>query len=34
MSGIIIPFFDFKPEAAGFVLMNQALKQRAEKSGS
>jgi hypothetical protein len=34
MSGVIIPFFDFKPEAAGFVLMNEALKQRAEKSGS
>jgi hypothetical protein len=34
MSGIIIPFFDFKPEAAGFVLMNQALKKRAERSGS
>jgi hypothetical protein len=34
MSGIIIPFFDFKPEAAGFVLMNEALKKRAEKSGS
>jgi hypothetical protein len=32
MSGIIIPFFDFKPEAAGFVLMNEALKKRAEKS--
>ena len=34
MSGIIIPFFDFKPEAAGFVLMNEALKNRAEKSGN
>jgi hypothetical protein len=34
MSGIIIPFFNFKPEAAGFVLMNEALKKRAEKSGS
>ncbi len=33
MSGIIIPFFNFKPEAAGFVLMNEALKKRAEKSG-
>jgi hypothetical protein len=30
MSGLIIPFFDFKPEAAGFVLMNEALKRRAE----
>jgi hypothetical protein len=30
MSGIIVPFFDFKPEAAGFVLMNEALKKRAE----
>jgi hypothetical protein len=34
MSGIIIPFFNFKPEAAGFTLMNEALKKRAEKSGS
>ena len=31
MSGIIIPFFDFKPEAAGFVLMNEALKKQSEK---
>lgn len=34
MSGIIVPFFDFKPEAAGFELMNDALKKRAEQSGS
>jgi hypothetical protein len=34
MRGLIIPFFDIKPEAAGFVLMNEALKKRAEKSGS
>jgi hypothetical protein len=33
MSGIIIPFIDIKPEAAGFVQMNEALKKRAEKSG-
>ena len=33
MSGIIIPFVNFKPEAEGFVLMNEALKKRAEKSG-
>jgi hypothetical protein len=32
MSGLIIPFFDFKPEAAGFALMNGALKMRAEGS--
>ena len=32
MSGIIIPFVDFKPEAKGFVLMNEALKKQAEKS--
>jgi len=32
MSGIIIPFADFKPEAEGFVLMNEALKRQAEKS--
>jgi hypothetical protein len=30
MSGLIIPFFNFKPEAAGFELMNQALKKEAE----
>ena len=30
MSGLIIPFFDFKPEAQGFVLMNEALKRQAE----
>jgi hypothetical protein len=30
MSGIIIPFFNFKPEAQGFVLMNEALKRQAE----
>jgi hypothetical protein len=34
MSGIIIPFFNFKPEAAGFVLMNEALKKRAEHHGA
>ena len=34
MSGIIIPFADFKPEAEGFVLMNQALKSQAEKAGN
>jgi len=33
MSGLIVPFFNFKPEAAGFVLMNEALKKRAEKRG-
>jgi hypothetical protein len=30
MSGLIIPFFDFKPTAAGFVAMNEALKKKAE----
>jgi hypothetical protein len=30
MSGIIIPFYDFKPTEAGFEAMNQALKKRAE----
>lgn len=30
MSGLIIPFFDFKPEQAGFVAMNEALKAQAE----
>jgi hypothetical protein len=30
MSGAVIPFYDFKPTEAGFVQMNQALKQRAE----
>jgi hypothetical protein len=30
MAGIIVPFFDFRPEKAGFVAMNEALKQRAE----
>jgi hypothetical protein len=30
MAGIIIPFFDFKPEKAGFVAMNEALKLKAE----
>jgi hypothetical protein len=34
MSGLIIPFTDFKPEAEGFVLMNEALKKRAEKAGN
>jgi hypothetical protein len=33
MSGLIIPFFDFKPEAAGFVKMNEALKKLAEAKG-
>jgi hypothetical protein len=32
MSGLIIPFFDFKPEQEGFVEMNEALKQKAEES--
>jgi hypothetical protein len=32
MSGLIIPFFDFKPEAAGFVQMNEALKKLAEEN--
>ncbi|HZZ20780.1 MAG TPA: SRPBCC domain-containing protein [Opitutaceae bacterium] len=30
MSGLIIPFFDFKPEAQGFALMNEALERQAE----
>ena len=30
MSGLIIPFYDFKPTEAGFVAMNNALKQKAE----
>ncbi|HEY5227673.1 MAG TPA: SRPBCC domain-containing protein [Opitutaceae bacterium] len=30
MSGLIIPFFNFKPEAEGFEQMNQALKREAE----
>lgn len=30
MSGMVIPFFDFKPTEAGFEAMNQALKARAE----
>lgn len=30
MGGLIIPFFDFKPEQAGFILMNEALKEKAE----
>jgi hypothetical protein len=30
MSGLIIPFFDFKPEAQGFALMNEALKKEVE----
>jgi hypothetical protein len=34
MSGIIIPFVDFEPEAEGFVLMNKALKRQAEKIGN
>ena len=32
MSGLIIPFFNTRPEAAGFVLMNEALKKQAEDS--
>jgi hypothetical protein len=32
MSGLIIPFFDFKPEEAGFVEMNEALKKLAEQN--
>jgi hypothetical protein len=32
MCGLIIPFFDFKPEQAGFVEMNEALKQKAEQA--
>jgi hypothetical protein len=32
MAGLIIPFFDFKPEAAGFVQMNEALKKLAEEN--
>jgi hypothetical protein len=31
MSGLIIPFFNFKPEEAGFAAMNEALKQKAEQ---
>jgi hypothetical protein len=31
MSGLIIPFFDFKPTEAGFVAMNEALKKKAEE---
>jgi hypothetical protein len=34
MSGIVILFSSFKPEAEGFVLMNEALKKRAEKAGT
>jgi hypothetical protein len=30
MSGLIVLFFDFKPEEQGFVLMNEALKKQAE----
>jgi hypothetical protein len=30
MAGLVIPFFDFKPTAAGFEAMNQALKRQAE----
>jgi hypothetical protein len=30
MSGMVIPFYDFKPTEAGFEAMNQALKMRAE----
>jgi hypothetical protein len=32
MSGIAILFANFKPEADGFILMNQELKTRAEKT--
>jgi hypothetical protein len=31
MSGIIIPFFNTKPEQDGFAAMNEALKQKAEQ---
>jgi hypothetical protein len=31
MSGLIIPFFNLKPEEAGFAAMNEALKQKAEQ---
>ena len=31
MSGLVIPFYDFKPTEAGFAAMNEALKQRAER---
>jgi hypothetical protein len=30
MSGLIVPFFNFKPEEDGFVGMNEALKKLAE----
>jgi hypothetical protein len=33
MWGIIVPFIDVKADAAGFDLMNEALKKQAEKSG-
>jgi hypothetical protein len=33
MSGLIIPFYDFKPTEAGFEEMNLALKKRAEAQG-
>jgi hypothetical protein len=32
MSGLVIPFYDFKPTEAGFEAMNQALKARAEEN--
>ena len=32
MSGLVIPFYDFKPTEAGFEAMNEALKKRAEGS--
>lgn len=32
MSGLIIPFYNFKPTADGFAAMNLALKQRAEQA--
>jgi hypothetical protein len=32
MSGVIIPFFNFKPEEAGFAAMNEALKEKAEQA--
>jgi hypothetical protein len=31
MSGLIIPFFNTKPEQEGFAAMNEALKQKAEQ---
>jgi hypothetical protein len=33
MSGLVIPFYDFKPTQAGFEAMNLALKKEAEERG-